>query len=55
MKHFLLDVLFKKKLRTRKGDLKFPRGHMNFSGVIDPAEMISTRSLTPLKPLKRGH
>jgi hypothetical protein len=27
---FLLDVLFKKKLRTRKDDLKFPRGHMNF-------------------------
>jgi hypothetical protein len=24
---FLLDVLFKKKLRTRKDDLKFPRGH----------------------------
>jgi hypothetical protein len=41
---FLLDVLFKKKLRPRKDDLKFPRGHMNFrgngfSGVIDPAEI----------------
>jgi hypothetical protein len=33
---FLLDVLFKKKLRPRKDDLKFPRGHMNFRGVIDP-------------------
>jgi hypothetical protein len=30
---FLLDVLFKKKLRTRKDDFKFPRGHMNFRGV----------------------
>jgi hypothetical protein len=50
---FFLDVLIKKKLRTRKDDFKFPRGHMNFfsvfSGVIDPAETISAGTLTPRK------
>jgi hypothetical protein len=46
---FLLDVLFKKKLRTRKDDFKFPRGHMNFRGVNDPGETVSAGSLTPRK------
>jgi hypothetical protein len=50
---FLLDVVFKKKLRTLKDDLKFPRGQCprrnGLHGVIDLAEMVSAGSLTPLK------
>jgi hypothetical protein len=60
----LLDALYKKKLRTRKDDFKFPRGHMNFhgfsvvsdpgatisTGAIDPEETVSAGSLTPPKP-----
>jgi hypothetical protein len=52
---FLLDVLIKKKLRPRKDDLKFPRGHMNFRGVNDPAETVLAGSLTPRKRFQRGH
>jgi hypothetical protein len=39
---FLLDVLFKKKLRTRKDDFKIKL----FRGVIDPAEILHKLALT---------
>jgi hypothetical protein len=35
----LQDIPFSKKLRTRNKDLKCQRGHINFSGVNDPAEI----------------
>jgi hypothetical protein len=45
----LRDIPFKKKLRDQNDDLKFQRGHMNFSGVNGPAEIVSTGSMTLLK------
>jgi hypothetical protein len=35
----LLYISFKKMLQTRNEDLSFQRGHINFSGVNDPAEI----------------
>jgi hypothetical protein len=37
----LLDIPFKKKLRTHNEDLNIERVHINFSGANDPAEIIS--------------
>jgi hypothetical protein len=37
----LRDIPFKKKLWAQSDDLKFQRGHINFSGVIEPAEIVS--------------
>jgi hypothetical protein len=36
----LQDIPFKKMLRTRNEDFKFQRGHIHFSGVNDPAEIV---------------
>jgi hypothetical protein len=36
----LLDIPFIKMLRIRNKDLKFQLGHIHFSGVNDPAEIV---------------
>jgi hypothetical protein len=48
---FLLDFPFKGRKRTCKVCLRFQRCHINFSGVIDFAEIVSAASMTPLKSL----
>jgi hypothetical protein len=50
-----MDILFLKKLQARNDGLKFQWGHINFSGVNEPAEMISAWSMTLLKPFSWGH
>jgi hypothetical protein len=41
------DIPFKKKLWAQNDDLEFQQGHINFSGVNNPAEIVSAGSLTP--------
>jgi hypothetical protein len=50
----LQDIPFKKMLRTQSEDFKFQRGQIHFSGVNDPAEIVSAGSLTPMKSFQRG-
>jgi hypothetical protein len=50
---FLLDFPFKGRKRTCKVCLRFQRCHINFSGVIDTAEIVSTVSMTPRKLFQR--
>jgi hypothetical protein len=44
----LRDIPFKKVIGPND-DLKFQRSHINFSGINDPAEIVSAVSMTPRK------
>jgi hypothetical protein len=46
------DTVFKKMLRTRNEDMKFQQGHIHFSGVTDPGEIVLAGSMTPRKSIK---
>jgi hypothetical protein len=50
----LRDIPFNKKLWAQNEYLKWQRGDMNFSGVKDPAEIVSALSLIPLISFRRG-
>jgi hypothetical protein len=44
-----------KKLWAQNDDLKFQRCHINFSGVIDPAEIVSAGSMALQKSFQGGY
>jgi hypothetical protein len=50
---FLLDFPFNRRKTTCKVCLRFQRCHINFSSVIDTAEIVSAVSMTPLKSFQR--
>jgi hypothetical protein len=50
----MLDIALQKMLRTRNEELKFQRGHINFSRVKDPAEIDLAVSVTPLRSFQGG-
>jgi hypothetical protein len=50
----LRDIPFFKKVVGQNDDLKFQRDHINFSRVIDPAEIVLAVSMNPLKLFRRG-
>jgi hypothetical protein len=41
-------------LPTQNEDFKFQQGHIHFSGVNDPAEIVSAGSMTQLKSFQQG-